>query len=212
MLCIIPASGASTRFPKKNIALLNGKPLLAYTIEAALKSKVFSNVCVSSEDIEILDIALRYGANILPRPIELASDRAQIRQVCMHILDSIYYDEFAVLGVTNPLRTAEDIKTAYNLFKQSNAECLMSVSEYNHPPQRAVWMSNGYIEPYFDIKYMQRAQLLDKVYRCDGSIIFIKTKAFKRVGDFYGTKAIPFITPKERSADIDYQEDLDALL
>lgn len=208
-ICIIPASGASTRFPRKNLALLNGKPLMAYAIEAARDSGVFDEVYVSSEDEEVLWMAAGYKAVGVPRPIELASDRAQIRHVCMHILDIVPCDAFGVLGIPNPLRIAEDVREAYRIFKQADAECLMSVSEYSHPPQRAVWMPDGFIEPYFGRIYMKRAQMLDRVYRCDGSIIFVKTEAFRRVGDFYGTNAISFVTPKGRSADIDYSEDLE---
>ncbi len=208
-ICIIPASGASIRLPKKNIAMLDGKPLLVYTIEAVIGSGVFSDIYVSSEDKEILEIASLYNVITLLRPEELASDRAQIKHVCMHILETIPCEEFGVLGVTNPLRVAEDIRSAYRIFELHDAECLESISEYGHPPQRAIWMPYGYIEPYFDMKYMQRAQLLDKVYRYDGSILFMKTEAFKRVGNFCEAKTIPFMTPKERSADIDNYEDLE---
>ena len=208
MICIIPASGASTRFPRKNIALLNGKPLLAYAIDEALISNIFRVVYVSSEDPEILEIAQDYGGVPLLRPPELVSNHAQIRHVCLDILKDIECNEFCVLGIPNPLRIAEDIIAAYTIFKQSDAECLMSVSSYNHPPQRAVWVSNGYIEPYFNIKYMLQTQKLDPVWRCDGSIIFVKTEAFQRVGDFYGTQAVPYFTPPERSVDIDYPIDL----
>jgi len=209
VICIIPASGASTRFPRKNVALLNGKPLLAYSIDAALISNIFRVVYVSSEDTKILDVAKEYGGVPLLRPPGLASNYAQIRHVCLDILKSIECEEFGVLGIPNPLRIAEDIIAAYTIFKQSDAECLMSVSSYNHPPQRAVWVSDGYIEPYFNIKYMLQAQKLDPVWRCDGSIIFAKTKAFRRVGDFYGTQAVPYFTPKTRSVDIDYPIDLE---
>jgi len=207
-ICIIPASGASIRFPRKNIALLNGKPLLAYAIDEALLSNIFRAVYISSEDAEILEIAQNYGGVPLLRPPELGSDRAQIRHVCLDILKSIECDEFGVLGVPNPLRKAEDIVAAYTIFKQSDAECLMSISSYNHPPQRAVWVSDGYIEPYFNIKYMLRAQELDQVWRCDGSILFVKTDTFRRVGDFYGPRIVPYFTPSERSVDIDFPIDL----
>lgn len=207
-ICIIPASGASTRFPRKNIALLNGKPLLAYAIDEALISNVFRAVYVSSEDTEILEMAHTYGGVPLLRPTELASDRAQIRHVCLDILKGIECDEFCVLGIPNPLRIAGDIIAAYTIFKQFDAECLMSVSRYNHPPQRAVRITDGHVEPYFNIKYMLQTQKLDSVWRCDGSIIFAETKAFRRVGDFYGAQIVPYFTPKDRSVDIDYPIDL----
>lgn len=209
MICIIPASGASTRFPKKNIALLYGKPLLAYAVEAALKSNVFESVYVSSEDDNILNIALRYGATPLVRSPELASDRAQIRHVCLDILGVIDCKEFGVLGIPNPLRTAKDIKDAYVIFKHSDADCLMSVSKFKHPPQRAVWIPDGFVEPYFGVEHMRRAQKLEPLWRCDGSIIFAETIGFKEVEDFYKMLIVPYFTPEDRSVDIDYREELE---
>ncbi|NEP42096.1 MAG: acylneuraminate cytidylyltransferase family protein, partial [Okeania sp. SIO2H7] len=126
-LCIIPARGGSKRLPRKNIAVLAGKPLLAYAIEAAIESNVFEQVCVSSEDEEILEIASVYGADLpLRRPQELSTDRSQVKQVCTYLLEELtakgrIYNEFAVLLATSPLRTAEDIKAAYELFKNENA-------------------------------------------------------------------------------------------
>ena len=111
-LCIIPARGASKRFPRKNIALLAGEPLLGYAIRAAMESHVFDLVCVSSEDDEILKIAERLGAEaVLKRPHDLAGDRVPLKEVCIHLLEMFFqegreYSEFGLLLVTNPLRTA----------------------------------------------------------------------------------------------------------
>lgn len=213
-LCIIPARGGSKRFPRKNIALLANKPLVAYAIEAALESNIFDKVCVSSEDNEILDISRQYGATlILKRKTELASDTAQVRHVCTSILKDLStegqsYSEFAVLLVTNPFRTADDIKNAYDIFKSKNANCVMSLVPYSHPPQRAVWVPHGNVEPYFGLKYMKQTQLLDTLYRHDGSIIFAKTKTFLKEREFYGTKVVPYFISVNRSVDIDNPIDL----
>ena len=199
---------------RKNIALLAGKPLLAYAIEAALESDVFDQVCVSSEDDEILEIARVCGAHLaLKRPPELATDIAQVRHVCAYLLEdfavqSRAYTEFAVLLVTNPFRTAQDIKAAYEIFKRGDANYVMSLVPYSHPPQRAVWAPNGYVEPYFGLQYMKQAQLLDTLYRHDGSIIFARSEAFLREREFYGSKVVPYFIPVERSVDIDNPLDL----
>jgi len=213
-LCIIPARGGSKRLPRKNIALLGGKPLLAYAIEAAIESGVFDLVCVSSEDDEVLEVARVYGAQlILKRPPELATDTAQVRHVCAHLLEYFVaqgraYAEFAVLLATNPFRTSEDIKAAYEIFKREDANYVMSLVPYSHPPQRAVWVPHRYVEPYFGLRYMKQAQLLDTLYRHDGSIIFAKSEAFLREKEFYGTKVVPYFIPAERSVDIDNPLDL----
>jgi CMP-N-acetylneuraminic acid synthetase len=153
-LCIIPARGGSKRFPRKNIALLSGKPLLVYAIEFALKSKVFDTVVVSSEDEEILEIASEFGAKASRRPEELAGDKVQVKTVCRYVLNKYsekgkHFPEFAVLITTNPLRTAQDIVNAYDLFKNSNGNYLLSLVPLSHPPQRAVRIKDGFVEPFW---------------------------------------------------------------
>ena len=215
-LCIIPARGGSKRLSRKNIALLSGKPLLAYAIEAAVESDIFGVICVSSEDDKILQIAQDCGANIaLKRPSELATDAVQVRHVCAFILEYFkeqqkMFNEFAVLLPTNPLRTSQDIKAAYKIFNQEDANYVMSLVPYSHPPQRAVWVpkKKEYVEPYFGIKYMKQTQLLDPLYRHDGSIIFAKSEVFLKHKEFYGTKVVPYFIPEERSVDIDSALDL----
>lgn len=214
-LCIIPARGGSKRFLRKNIALLQGKPLLAYAMEAAIKSNVFDLVCVSSDDDEILEIASKYeGVEALRRPDELASDTAQVKDVCQYLLKYFAeqgrsYSEFAVLLPTNPFRTAKDIQGAYDLLKQKDANYVMSLTPYSHPPQRAVWAPDGYIKPYYGIDQMKQTQLLDEVYRHDGNIIFARSEAFIKENEFYGTKAVPFFVRPGNTVDIDSPLDLE---
>jgi CMP-N-acetylneuraminic acid synthetase len=207
-VCIIPARGGSKRFPRKNLALLAGKPLLAYAIEAALASNIFDSVCVSSEDNEIMGVAREYGATPVRREPELASDQAQVRHVCANLLEQFkiqgkVYETFAVLLTTNPLRTAQDIQQAYDIFNKGEANYVMSLVPYSHPPQRAVWAPQGYVEPYFGLEYMKQTQILDPLYRHDGSVIFGKTEVFLREREFYGSKVVPYFIPPERSVDID---------
>ena len=212
-VCIIPARGGSKRFPRKNVAILAGKPLLAYAVEAAVESEVFDMVCVSSEDREILDVARKYGATAIEREEELATDQAQVRHVCASLLESFiangrHYESFAVLLVTNPLRNAQDIRDAYNIFKLDRGNYVMSMVPFSHPPQRALCEKDGYLEPYFGLKYMKQTQLLDPLYRHDGSVIFGKTGVFLREREFYGSKVVPFYIPIDRSVDIDSPNDL----
>lgn len=211
-LCIIPAKGISKRVERKNIKLLAGKPLLSYTIEAALKSEVFSKICISSEDDKILAIAKKHDKNgeilALKRPMDLSSDDAQVKHVCKYILESflkegLKYSSFGVLLPTSPLRNEIDIKKAYNIFEKEDVECVMSVVSYSYPPQRAVWIKNKYIEPYFGLKYMKPTQKLDTLYRHDGGVIFCKTNSFLKNKGFYTNKILPYFIPKERAIDID---------
>jgi N-acylneuraminate cytidylyltransferase len=210
-LAIIPARGSSKRFPRKNIAILAGKPLIAYAIEAARDSEIFDQVCVSSEDDEILEIAEQWGAQaVLKRPAELADDLTSLKEVCAYLLESFSlqgreYREFGLLLVTNPLRISADLRQAYQLFKNENAAICMSLVPFSHPPQRAVRVNSksGLVEPYFGIENMTQTQLLEPLYRHDGSIIFAKSEVFLTTGEFYGPGVIPYFIPPERSVDID---------
>jgi CMP-N-acetylneuraminic acid synthetase len=211
---IIPARGGSKRFPRKNMASLQNKPLLAYAIEAALESNIFSNVCVSSEDDEILEMASEYGASLaLKRPAILSSDRTPLKEVCAYLIDDfakqgMRYREFGLLLPTNPLRTAQDIRAAYKTFKKSNANFCMSLVKFSHPPQRAVCVRSGYVEPFWGPEFMTQTQKLEPLYRHDGSIIFAKTRAFMDKKEFYDEKVVPFFIPEGRSVDIDSRLDL----
>jgi CMP-N-acetylneuraminic acid synthetase len=212
-VCIIPARGGSKRLPRKNITPLAGKTLLAYAVEAALESNIFDRVCVSSEDDEILEAAQQYGASVHRRPPELATDTAQVRHVCLHLLKEFRengskYDQFAILLTTNPFRTAEDVRAAYKIFQREDANYVMSLVPYTHPPQRAVWAPNGYVKPYFGLEYMKQTQLLDETYRHDGAVVFGKSDVFLEEKEFYGSKVVPYFIPPERSIDIDTELDL----
>jgi CMP-N-acetylneuraminic acid synthetase len=214
-LAIIPARGGSKRFRRKNLALLAGKPLLAYAIQAARESGVFDSVCVSSEDEEVLAVARSHGAHlVLTRPLELASDTVQVGQVCAYLLEYLasqghIYPEFAVLLATSPLRTSQDIQAAYEIFQRREANYVMSLIPFSHPPQRAVWVPHAYVESYFGKEYLQQDhQSLHRLYRHDGSIIFARSEVFLKERDFYGTRVVPYFIPMERSVDIDSPLDL----
>ncbi len=177
-LCIIPARGGSKRLPRKNILPLNGKPLLCYTIEAAIESNVFDTICVSSEDDEILAVAGKYQ-DVLPlkRNSNLATDTVRIIDLCRFLLNEFksikgLFREFGILLPTSPLRTAEDIDKAYGLFKNGDANAIMSITDFEHTPQTAVWAPDGYVRFFFDEKYLGIRQNMPKLYRHDGSIFF----------------------------------------
>jgi len=212
-LCIIPARGGSKRFPRKNIALLRGKPLLAYAIEAAQQSDVFDSICVSSDDDEILDIAREYGADLLlKRSAELASDTVQVKHVCAHILKSLEeegsaYESFALILSTSPLRTGKEVREAYEKFCTEDANYVMSVAPFRHSPLQAVHAPKKYIEPFFDIEHMNTTHP-EVLYRDDGSMIFAKTEVFLKEMTWYGSKVIPYYMPEGTSVDIDNPMDL----
>jgi len=212
-LCIIPARKGSKRLENKNMALLNGKPLVEYAIEVAVESKLFALVIVSSDSREILELAYEHfhGGLVQPhkRPSGLAGDDIEIKTVCRFILETYRpCEEFCLLQPSNPFRTAEDIKSAYKLLMDTDANYVMSVKPYSHPPQWALSIQDKYIKPYWDKETIKQSQDLEPLYVCDGGIIFAKVKAF--LGEFnlgfYGSKAMPYFL--KQSVDIDTAEDL----
>lgn len=213
-LCIIPASGASQRLPKKNIKELNGKPLVMYAVEAARRSNVFSKICVSTEDEEVIECLKKYNVEVpFKRPSKLNSSDATVVDVCLHALSfyeekGIKYKSFGVLLVTSPLRTEKDVNGAYNIFKEKNVNYVMSITPFRHPPLRSLKVENGKVKPYFGMETMTKAQKLPQMYRHDGSVVFAKSKHFKKNKSFYSNKTAPYFIPPEKGIDIDNEIDL----
>ena len=209
-LCIIPARGGSKRLPRKNLALLADRPLLAYTIEAALQSQVFEQVCVSTEDEGIANVARQYGASVpFIRPPELSADSVGVVQVCLHALDffaehSLRSDILGVLLPTSPLRTAGDIQDAYERFLSSDADFLMSVTDYVYSPFQALHEQEGFLKPFWDPTYYRKhSQELPRVVVDNGAIYLMHVEAFRRERIFYGKRLIGHYMPQERSIDVD---------
>lgn len=180
-LAIIPARGGSKRLPRKNVLELNNKPLIAWTIEAALKSKYIDNVIVSSDDKDILNISQNYGANIMSRPEEYASDTATITEVINHVLDRVAgYDFIVLLQPTSPLRTEQHIDSAIELLARKNADAIVSVCEAEHSPLWSNVIPNndslsGFLRP--DVINKQ-SQELETYYRLNGAIYICSVNRF----------------------------------
>ena len=177
-LAIIPARGGSKRLPRKNLLDLCGKPLIAWSIEAALKSKYISKVIVSSDDEEILNIAKEYKADFIKRPDELASDTATTFDTLKHTLENVEkYDYVVLLQPTSPLRTEKHINEAIELLEEKNADAIISVCEMEHSP---LWSNT--LDENLDITNFlrdevlnKRSQDLPKYYRLNGAIYICKT-------------------------------------
>ena len=214
ILCIIPARGGSRRFPRKNMALLAGKPLIAYAIEEAKKSKMFTKVVVSTEDKEIAETAKGYGAEVIERSEELASDTAKVPEVCLDIIGRFEengekFDSICILLPTSPLRRSDDIIAAINKFKESGSDYLMSTTNYRYSPFRALKKNEeGFLEPFFDRKYLRRDQENPEVVVHNGCIILAKIEKFKKDKTYYGSKLVGFHMPLEYSIDINEPIDL----
>lgn len=211
IIAIIPARGGSKGLPGKNIKELNGKPLIAYSIEAALNSNVFDKVIVSTDSEEIAEVSKKFGAEIpFLRPLELATDKADSMDTLIHALKFYSdigenFDYIIKLQPTSPLRTAEDIKKAVNLIIEKNGDAVISVSECKHHP---LWTNTLNIDMKMnkflkdEVKGKNR-QELDKYYELNGMIFLSKTKKLIDTRDWYGENSYAQVIDGNRAIDID---------
>ena len=214
-LAIIPARSGSKGLKDKNIKLLNGKPLIAYTIEAAIKSKMFDEVMVSTDSEEYADIAKKYGANVpFMRNSELSNDTASSWDVVRDVFDKYKkdgkeFDTVALLQPTSPLRTGKDIIEGYKVLKDKSANMIVSVCEVEHSP---LWMNtpskNNSMENFINSNIVGLPrQELEKYYRINGAIYIIKTEYLLKTNNIYKDKSFALIIDKKKSIDIDDELD-----
>jgi len=212
ILTIIPARAGSKGVPGKNIRDLNGKPLISYTIEAALKSSYVDKLFVSTDSREIADISIKYGAEVpFLRPHELATDSARAIGVVKHMLEKMeekqncQYPTILYLEPPAPFKTSEDIDKCLELFFSTDADSVVSVTEANqYHPILMKKIQNNQLKPIWmdEMEGVPRQEYQPKAYMRNGSIYVLKREnIFKN--KFYGKKIIPYIVPEERSICID---------
>ena len=210
MLAVIPARGGSVGLPGKNIKLLSGRPLIAYTIEAAVESGIFSKVVVSTDDREIAAISAACGAEVpFIRPRELATDTANGMDVILHAVEWLKRNEsyspetLTLLQPTSPFRDARIIKEAHELFTNKKASRLVSLCE---TVEHHYWMyslSEDRIVPVAGAYYSGcRRQDLPAAYSLNGALYMGRTEIIARERSFVGPDTIGFIMPRIRSVDI----------
>ncbi|GAB1536514.1 acylneuraminate cytidylyltransferase family protein [Geovibrio sp. ADMFC3] len=212
-LAIIPARGGSKRLPNKNILELAGKPLIAWTIEAALKSRYIDEVMVTTDEDVIIDIAERFGAAVpFKRPPELSSDTAGRTEVITHALDFYKtelkksYDYIIYLQPTSPLRTAEHIDYAVAYMFEKKADAVISVCEVEHPVHWSGVLPNSMDMSRFlsDVAVNSRSQDLPVYYRLNGAIYICDTDKYRKNGCvFLKENIFAYVMPQEASIDID---------
>lgn len=215
MISIIPARGGSKGLPGKNILPLCGKPMIAYTIEAAKQSKYIDHVIVSTDDQKIAEIALQYGAEVpFLRPDFLASDTAQAVDNYIYTIERLSkewntpIEEFVVLQPTSPLRIAEDIDGAIEMFMEKKADSVISYTPEAHPVRWHKYLdeNNAFID-IFDTTIANRQDLKTSYYP-NGAIYVFRFSMIKE-RKYYTDKSYGFVMPRVRSVDIDYKEDFD---
>lgn len=217
VLGLIPARGGSKGVPRKNIRPLHGKPLLVYTIEAAKNAGRLTRIILSTEDEEIAEIGMRYGADVpFMRPAELAQDTTPTLPVIRHAVESLeaageFYDAICLLQPTNPLRRAEDIDNCIELFEESEADSVISIlpvpHEYN--PKWVYWknadgkmiLTTGENEP------VSRRQDLPPAFHREGSVYVTRKTVLFESGNLYGTNVQGYEMEPEYSVNVDTLED-----
>jgi CMP-N,N'-diacetyllegionaminic acid synthase len=210
-LAIIPARGGSKRLPRKNVLDLNGKPLIAYSIEAGLKSKYIDKVVVSSDDEEILTVSKKYGAVIIQRPDELSSDTATTFDAIKHTINNCEkYDYIILLQATSPLRDEKLIDEAIELLESKNADAIVSVCEMDHSPLWSNTLGDSLSMKGFlrDDILNQRSQDLEKYYRLNGAIYICKIEKLLEEKSFFLKDSI-FAYNMNRKSSIDIDEEID---
>jgi CMP-N,N'-diacetyllegionaminic acid synthase len=210
-LAIIPARGGSKRLPRKNVLDLCGKPLIAWSIEAGLKSKYIDKLIVTSDDEDILSISKKYGSDIIKRPEELSNDTATTFDALKHTIDNLEkYDYIVLLQPTSPLRNEKHLDESIELLEQKNADAVISVCEMDHSP---LWCNtlpeNGSMQTFLKEEVLnKRSQDLDKYFRLNGAIYICKMDKFlNNKGFFLKENIYAYLMSKENSTDIDDEFD-----
>lgn len=214
VLGLIPAKGGSTRLPRKNIALLGGKPLIAWSADAARESGVIDRLIISTEDAEVAEIARKNGIDVpFLRPEKLAKDPAGVVQVALHALEELRqqgqeYKTLVILLPTCPFRNGQDVAEAFELYQRTGAQFLMSVSPYPHTPFAAMKLgTDNLLTPYFPEYIGKRSQELPAAFRANGALHILDVPAFEQAKSYYAQPLIGYPMSREKSVDIDTAED-----
>lgn len=216
-IAIIPARGGSKRIPKKNIIDLHGKPMISYTIKAALESGLFSKVMVSTDSIEIADIAKEYGASVPFLRENHSDDYSNVSDVVIHTLKRLKieldedYDIVAMLMPNCPLRNSKDILKLFNDFRDNKA--IFQISAFKYGWMNPWWAhtvdSDNIAKPVFTNTIKSRSQDLDELYCPTGALWIASVPEILKSGTFYGENFHFGILNWKSAIDIDDYDDLE---
>ena len=215
-ISIIPARSGSKGLVDKNIKLLCGKPLLAYSIEAAIKSNMFDEIMVSTDSKIYADIAMNYGASVpFLRSAETSTDSSSSWDMVQEVLYEYkkrnrFFDSFCLLQPTSPLRTESDIKKAYQLYHTKAAVAVVSVCEAEHSPLWCGTIPNSLeLDGFINKRHAINLQKNVKFYRINGAIYIVNIKEFEKNRFLYRKGSYSYIMNQKSSVDIDTQIDFE---
>lgn len=212
-MAIITARGGSKRIPKKNIKEFCGKPIIAYSIEAALGSGVFDEVMVSTDSEEIKAIAEKYGASVpFMRSEATSTDFATTADVLVEVLEEYKkggkeFEVFACIYPTAPFISSEKLKEAMDRFHRASADSLISVVRFSYPPQRAFIEKDCFLSFQYPENANARSQDLHPLYHDSGQFYISRTDVFLSKHSLVLPQTIPYVFSEEEVQDIDTESD-----
>jgi CMP-N,N'-diacetyllegionaminic acid synthase len=211
IFAIIPARGGSKGVPRKNLSPLADKPLIAYSIEDAIESKMVDTVFVSTDDHETSEVAKRFGAEVIHRPHDIATDSASSESAIVHALEVLSRqgdlpELIVFLQCTSPFRTGKDIDQAIIQLQQEQADSLLSVS----PSHRFIWeyQNDKPVSVNYDYHHRPRRQEMKQQYVENGSIYLFKPWVIQKFNNRLGGKISMYVMSEESAIDIDSPIDL----
>lgn len=215
-IAIIPARGGSKRIPRKNIKTFNGKPIISYTIETALRSDLFDNVIVSTDDDEIAEYSISLGAKVpFMRPENLSDDFSTTGQVVSHAVEElgnrgIASEYVCCIYATAPFIKDAYLKRAYDMLVSSGKSYVFTVTRSPFSIERGLFLNEqGSISPYMDEHQFTRTQDLREAYYDAGQFYWGKSSSFSNNKPVYTEDSLPLILPRYLAHDIDTEEDWD---
>lgn len=214
ILAIIPARSGSKGLKDKNIKILNGKPMIAYTIEAAKSSNIFNDILVSTDSQDYAEISIKYGA-IVPflRPNSLSQDETKTKDVIEYTIKELKsrgkeYDYFMILQPTSPLRKDTDIVRALELMIEKNANSVVSVCKSEHSPLYMNTLDKSMsMDNFLSESVKTRRQETPTYYRLNGAIYISKVDYFLRYKNLYKENSYAYVMDKGTSIDVDDEFD-----
>ena len=212
-IAIIPARGGSKRIPRKNIREFCGKPIVAYSIEVALQTKLFDEVMVSTDDAEIAEVAKRYGASVpFFRSAETANDFAILKDVLVEVLGNFeergkIFDQVCCILPTAPLISAADITESHKILSNKECTSVIPVVKFSYTIFRSLKIENGRLLMNFPENYSKRSQDLPEAYHDAGLFYWYSKAYFREKIAGFGEDAYPYILDNEKVQDIDTEDD-----
>ncbi len=213
-IAIIPARGGSKRIPRKNIKIFHGKPLIAYSIEAALKSGCFDRVIVSTDDSEIAEVAIKYGAEVpFYRPADISNDFATTMDVIKHAIlwfkeNGSSVDYICCIYATAPFLSSESIKKGFSALLEGNFNYAFSATSFTFPIQRALKLNKDGSTAMFMPEHMNiRSQDLEEAYHDAGQFYWGSSEAILKGIPIFSNTSFALILPRNMVQDIDTLED-----